>query len=80
MSCANQETNGNIGIHGVLCFNKVRVRKQRCVWWCLTLAAVALQSDNESRKANMIEWDVLSAADVSWRLIVCVRVCVLVYV
>lgn len=38
-SRVNQEANGKIGINGFLCFN----------------AAVALLSDNESRKTNMIE-------------------------
>lgn len=48
---------------------------QTCVCGCFTLTAVARRSDNESRKANMIEGDVLSAADVSWRLMACVCVC-----
>lgn len=39
-----------------------------CVF-CLCGNTGAEQSDNEGeRKKNMIEWDILSAADVSWSL------------
>lgn len=47
---------GEIGVRGV------------CVF-CLCGNTVAEQSDNEGeRKKNMIEWDILSGADVSWSL------------
>lgn len=72
MSCIKQEIIGDMGIIAVFMFYQDKGVYVRDVCQCFTLAAVALSSDNESRKANMIEWDILSAADVSWSLIVCV--------
>lgn len=43
--------------------------------FCACCNGVVEQSDNAGRKENMIEWDILSAADVSWSPD-CVCVCV----
>lgn len=46
--------------------------------FCACCNGVVEQSDNAGRKENMIEWDILSAADVSWSPD-CVCVCVCFY-